>query len=348
MKKETLSRAIGEIDTRYIHEAIVYEKTGQNVHFYKRPLAKSMIAAVLCVCAIIGLAVSKPINTMLITAYAYGTNEKISSAGTVLSTGKVNADGSMTGAPLSFYIQGNNIKTIRYSVKNQWINFIDWTEKREEYGVAKNFTVSYGPDEKEYYYLVINWEPNELWEALSDKNMAIPDLTYELREDMIVLEITFGNGKTETKAVKISLQDNGTFVASFDNYAITYRDTFIDRPDSAAIERSILYAPGSDTGSQDTKEESIQYQKALTTEELEAAKAAALDYYKNTVWTIKDISVTEDTNSLYNNKTIEVEYAVGNIIIFDVAAVRNGETENRYISVARTDKNNWSVINEGF
>lgn len=36
------------------------------------------------------------------------------------------------------------------------------------------------------------------------------------------------------------------------------------------------------------------------------------------------------------------------VIIFDVAAVRNSEIENRYISMARTDKNTWSVINEGF
>lgn len=350
MKRETLSQAIGDIDTKHVSEAMTYTKSSKKPLFYKRPFGKCMIAAVLCICLLSGFGVFNLFNTIHVKAYAYGTNEEISSAGTVLSTGKVNADGSMTGAPLRFYIKGNNIETIRYSVKNQWIDFIDWTEKRDEYGIAKNFTVSYGSDKNEYYYLVINWEPKELWQAISDKNITIMDLPQELRNDIIVLQISFKNGKTETKAVKIKLQDDGKFLASFDNYTITEQDKFINRPDSKSIDRSILYEQGDKAGLQDTIKggESRNYREALTTIDLEAAKAVALDYYKNTVWSINDITVTTDTNSKYDNETIEAEYDVGNIIIFDVIAVRNKDIESRTISVARIDKNNWSVINEGF
>jgi hypothetical protein len=348
MKRETLSQAIGEIDTKYISEAMIYAKSSRNLNIYKNPLNKYLIAAVFCVFIIIGFGIFHTFSVKTVTAYAYRTNKELSSVGTILSTGKVNADGSMTGTPLSFYIQGNNITSIRYSVKNQWIDFVDWTEKRDEFGIAKNFTVPYGSDESEYYYLVVNWEPNELWQALNDKNFVIEDLPQDLREDTIVLEISFNNKKTETKAVKIELQDNGTFIASFDNYTITEQDKFVNRPDSNSIDRSILYAQGTDTELQNTEKETKHFQAALTVEELEAAKAVAFDYYKNTMWKIEEIRVTEDTNRLYENETIEAEYDIGNIIIFDVIAVQNNEIENRSISVARTDNNNWTVINEGF
>lgn len=348
MKKETFSQAIGEIKTEYLDEALMYKKSNQRLIFYKKPLGKAILAAVLCLFLLLGLNILDPFNKASILVYAYGTNERISSTGTVLSTGKVNTDGSMTGSPLSFYIQGNDIKTIRYSVKNQWIDFIDWTQKRDEFGVAKNFTVSYGSDEHEYYYLVLNWEPNELWEALSTKDISIKDLPQELLEDTIVLEILYNNNKTETKAIKIDLQDNGKFVASFVDYSITKQDDFINRPDSPPIDRSILYKQGINTETQNKTKDTTSYKESLTTKELETAKIAAQNYYKNTVWTINDISVTENSDSQYSNKNIEAEYHVGDIIIFKVTAIRNNAIENRFISVARKDKNNWSVINEGF
>jgi hypothetical protein len=253
MKKETFSQAIGLIDTKYINEALMDTKPTKKILFYKKPVGKTIIAAVLCFLILLGLDKFYPFNETTVLAYAYGTNEQISSIGTVLSTGKVNADGSMTGTPLSFYIQGNDISTIRYSVKNQWIDFIDWTQKRDEFGISKNFTVPYGSDESEYYYLVVNWEPNELWEALSTRNISITDLPQKLLEDTVVLEIAYSNGKTETKAIKINLQNNGDFVASFVNYSITEQDDFINRPDAPYIDRNILYKQGSIAEKQKTE-----------------------------------------------------------------------------------------------
>ncbi|MDK2964411.1 MULTISPECIES: hypothetical protein [Lacrimispora] len=348
MNKEIFSKAIGEIDTKYINEALKYTKSTQKIFFYKKTIGKTIIAAVFFICLLLGVNILYPFNKTSVLAYAYETNEKISSSGTVLSTGKLNADGSMTGTPLSFYIKGNDIKTIRYSVKNQWIDFIDWTQKREEFGVSKNFTVNYGSDQSDYYYLIVNWEPNELWEALSNKNTSIKDLPQELLEDTIVLEISYRNGKTESKAIKIKLQDNGDFVASFVNYTITEKDDFVNRPDSDPIDRSILYTQGSDAETENKTKESKSYKEALTAEELEAARTTALNYYKKATWGVKEIKVTENTNSQYSNENIESEYDVGDIIIFNVTVIRNNENEDRFISVARNYKNNWTVINEGF
>lgn len=55
------------------------------------------------------------------------------------------------------------------------------------------------------------------------------------------MEITFANGKTATKAIHVSLQDDGTFFATFDDYTIKEEDSFVNRPDSKAVPRDILY-----------------------------------------------------------------------------------------------------------
>lgn len=202
-----------------------------------------MVAAVLAFCLIVGgIGVLSPLEGMVVTAYAYGTEEEITAAGAIMSTGTISDTGEMTGHPLMFFLAGKDIATVRYSCKNQMINFMDWTEKREEFGNAQNFTVSYGKDESEYYFLLIDWVPNEtIRELTNGKNSTIATLPDELRQDVIVMEITFGNGKTVTKAITVTLQENGTFFASFDDYKITKEDTFVDRPDSKAIPRDVLY-----------------------------------------------------------------------------------------------------------
>jgi hypothetical protein len=122
------------------------------------------------------------------------------------------------------------------------INFVDWTEKRDEYGNAQNFTVPYGEDENEYYFLLIDWVPTGTIRELTDNaDSTIATLPDELREDIIVMEITFENGKTATKAITVSLLDDGTFFATFNDYHISEADSFVKRPDSEAIPRDILY-----------------------------------------------------------------------------------------------------------
>ncbi len=348
MKKETISKAIGEIDTKHINEAMNYHISNSKASIFRRPLGRSIIAATVCLCLLVGFGVFIPFGGLTVKAYAYGTNEEISKVNTVLSSGTITDDGEMRGHPLQFYLVGKDIATIRFSCKNQWIDFVDWTQKRDEYGIGKNFSVSYGEDESEYYYLTIDWVPkNTIRELTDNKDSVIKNLPIELREDIIVLQITYENGRSATKAMKIRLQDNGKFVASFIDYTITEQDEFIKQPDSPSISRDILYAEGDDAASQNSKGKP-SYQLALSEKEIEAAKVVAMDYYKNTVWQIEKISVTADSNSRYNNTGIEAEYSAGNIIIFDVTAIRDRETENRTISVARADNSAWSIINEGF
>lgn len=240
MNSKKFSEAMSELDTRYVDEALSYKKA-------KKPVWIKLGAAAACLAVIIAAgSILIPLRGgMAVSVYARGADEEIDAVGVVLSGGTISDNGKMKGQPLMFYLSGKGIASVRFSCKNQQINFMDWTEKRDEYGNAQNFTVVYGEDASEYYYLTINWVPNALIRELTDNaDSKIATLPEELRNDIIVMDITFENGKTATKAITISLLENGTFFATFDDYEISSTDTFVNRPDKEAIPRDILYAQG--------------------------------------------------------------------------------------------------------
>lgn len=244
MMRKTISDAISNISTRHIEEAAEYSAKGK-AH---KPVWMKLGAAAACLAlALIVVGTLVPFHGDVVSAYAYETNEEITAAGVVMDTGTIRSSGEMTGHPLMFYLSGKDIETVRFSCKNQQLSFMDWTEKRDEYANAQNFTVTYGEDESEYYYLTIDWVPNTTIRELTDHaEVSIEDLPAELREDVIVMEITFANGKTATKAITISLLDNGTFFAAFDDYEISEADTFVKRPDNEAIPHDTLNSQGSE------------------------------------------------------------------------------------------------------
>ena len=223
MTRKDISDGVGNISARHIQEAANFKAAEKKVSFFRKPFGRYMAAAVLALCILAGgIGVFSPFDGMVVTAYAHGTDEEITQAGAVITTGTIRDSGEMTGHPLMFYLSGKDISTVRFSCKNQQISFMDWTEKRDDIGLAQSFTVSYGEDESEYYYLLIDWVPNATIRALTDNaESTIADLPQELREDVIVMEITFGSGKTLTKAITVSLLDDGTFFAAFNDYEIT-------------------------------------------------------------------------------------------------------------------------------
>lgn len=239
MKTEKLLHAIGNIDDELILNAGKDKKIRKKNKWLDWGI-KGILAA--CLCLVIGLVWPwGPSVSTTVVAYSYGTEEEITSTGAIMSTGTISDTGEMTGHPLMFFLSGDEIDTVRFSCKNQMIDFMDWTEKRDEYGNAKNFTVSYGENVNEYYFLVIDWVPTDtIWELTENEDSTIATLPEELREDLIVMEIRFANGETATKAIHISLQDDGTFFATFDDYKIRKEDKFIERPDSQAIPREVF------------------------------------------------------------------------------------------------------------
>lgn len=235
-REEKLSNAIGNIDDKFILEALRYHS-----QLVLRRSVRFVGIAAASLFLMIGMATFLHKNSSIsITVYAYETNKEIINGEAILMLGQIDDNGQMQGHPLQFYILGNDIESIRFSCRNEWISFVDWTERRGDYGLSKNFTVSYGEEEADYYYLVMDWIPQNIIRKLTDnENINISDMPQEEKEDVIVMEITYLSGRTETAAIWIRLDDNGEFKVSVSEYQITEEDKFIFQPDSQPINHQL-------------------------------------------------------------------------------------------------------------
>ena len=241
MNAKKFSDAMSELDSKYIDETLRYKRKVKKAGWIKW----GAMAACLClVISVFVISAFSPFGGMAVTAYAYGADEEITSAGATFTTGTINDDGELTGHPLMFHLAGQGIDTVRFSCRNGQMNFIDLTEQRAEYGFAQNFTVHYGEDESDYSSLLIDWVPSNMIAELASGTTAISDLAEDICHDVIVMEIAFANGKTSAKAINISLEADGTFYASFDEYTILESDDFVNRMDSTPIPRDVLYRQG--------------------------------------------------------------------------------------------------------
>lgn len=243
MQVKQFSDAMGEVNERYVTEALTYRKACRPAWVrWSAAAACLVLAAVLLAAGMLA-----PLAGMTVTAYAAGTDAEIPSAGAAFAAGTIHEDGTPGGYPLMFYLKGSGIETVRFSCKNGQIRFTDLTGRRAAYDFAQNFTVPYGAaagDEADYPSLLIEWLPRPMMEALADADTGIADLAADLRQDIIVLEITFANGRTATRAVTIDLQDDGSFRAAFRAYRIRKSDVFVGRADSQPMPKD---AQGADT-----------------------------------------------------------------------------------------------------
>lgn len=243
MQVKQFSDAMGEVNERYVTEALTYRKACRPAWVrWSAAAACLVLAAVLLAAGMLA-----PLAGMTVTAYAAGTDAEIPSAGAAFAAGTIHEDGTPGGYPLMFYLKGSGIETVRFSCKNGQIRFTDLTGRRAAYDFAQNFTVPYGAaagDEADYPSLLIEWLPRPMMEALADADTGIADLAADLRQDIIVLEIAFANGRTATRAVTIDLQDDGSFRAAFRAYRIRKSDVFVGRADSQPMPKD---AQGADT-----------------------------------------------------------------------------------------------------
>lgn len=348
-----ISEALGNIDTRYVLEAEQYTSAEKKFPGASHPFLRIVAAAALVLCLIaIGIGALSPSGKMTVTVYAKGTDEEITAAGAVISTGIIHDRGSISGQAVSFYLSGENIAKVRFSCKKQQIDFVDYTGKRDEFGLAQNFTVEYGPDAGEYCDLLIEWVPKAISKELLT-GCTIAGLSEEMRSDIIVMEITFADGSTDIKAIFVSLLDNGTVFASFDDYTPSAADTFIYRADSEPLPPEILYADSyipeqfiNDDGSIKPIEEWYPYKEDNPSDverenqvedsdtPLEKAEKAARIYYAHTVFDVISLEV----------KTQSEEE-----IVFNVKASRGGYLvdPDRHIRLQLQD-GEWKVAGEGY
>lgn len=232
--EERLFSAIDKIDDEHIVRAYNYKRKKKPV----KVKAMTFVAACACLCLVIFYSINTAgiFGGSSVTVYAYGSNAEIGWQKPTIMQGTIDNDGEMHGAPMQFYLSGKSIKSVRFSCKNERMTFFDTTGKRGDYGYSKNFTVDYGDNEKEYPCLIINWNPEHIIRKLTDNDdIGISDLSDSEKEDIIVMQVTYENGKKETLAIKINLTQTGKFEAKVQKYRVSDKDKFVLGKDSKAL-----------------------------------------------------------------------------------------------------------------
>lgn len=83
-------------------------------------MKRLMIAAGMAICIVIGgIYIFSLPKEMIVEAYAYGTNEKITEIGVTITSGIITDNGEMTGHPLMFYLSGKKLKMCGFPVRTK-------------------------------------------------------------------------------------------------------------------------------------------------------------------------------------------------------------------------------------
>lgn len=321
-------------------EEINYNK----IRFYSKGfLGKKILRPVFVgiICLVLGIGIFTFLGeSSTFVVYAYGSDTQITDTGFEFSTGVIHNDGKMQGQLMQLYVKGDNIDTIRYSCKNQYLDFTDWTESRTNYSVEKQFTVSYGKKESDYSYLVINWNPDNTIRKLTDNaNSTINNIGEELKNDIIVMEVTFMDGSTLVKAINITLQDNGKIMTKLQDYVVTNNDSFILNPEKVKPSQEEI-----------DKDNELQINNFKHSEiAIEEAKEVVKKYYSNFSGEHEIVAIEYTENSNLLSDEVINEYKGWDIIEF------KAYEKSMYPQIARTilmakenSKKEWIVINEGY
>lgn len=332
-----LSKTIDLVGEDFIDEVLDYAHDAKNMTFCIKICAGFVAALAAFLIVITRAPISKPI-----VVYAYGTDQKIESTETVMLSGFIGNDGSMQGMPLRFYVIGDGIRKIDFSCKNQWITGTDWTEKRESHGLCKSFTMEYGEDAEDYYYIVIEWVPNELIRKLTDyADIGIENLTEEESKDVIMMEVWLLNGEKKTMTINIVLKEDGHFASSISDYEILEEGASAILQDDSVLEESTTTMEADPNNSNDGV---MQNNKNLSEEEMDRVMAAIDNYYKKTSHKVDGYALLDHYAPIARSYD---GYGDDEVLYFEVT--ERGSKIKRYIVVG--SKDNWMecvILNEGY
>lgn len=336
--------AVGKVDDRFLSEVLEYESKKKS----KKSIGRAgMVAAGICVMAGMGIYFYMDKKSSA-TIFAAGTNQRTGNAKVEISLGTITEEGSMKGAALGFYVLGKEIESITFSCENQWLECFDMRDPWGKFsGLSKNFTVSYGEREEEYYNILVHWVPNEIQKKLSEyEDIGISDLTTEEKSDVIELEITYLDGKQEIKQIEVSLNEDGLFTAYVNTEDSRKKILNLNKKpvESTAVEdMEEKYGETTNVGEENNVTEE-RSNVSLSQEEYEWVMTAVEDYYVSTVFEITDIKYWE--GEIPYRREYE-GYSEEEIVYFEVSV--NNCNPNRLIVVGSKDGwRNCEILNEGY
>lgn len=102
------------------------------------------VAACLAIVIAVGGILAPFSGGMIVSAYAYGTDEEITTAGAVMNSGTISDSGEMKGQPLMFYLSGKDIATVRFSCKTSKSIFGTGQKKEMNMGTPRTLLLPMG------------------------------------------------------------------------------------------------------------------------------------------------------------------------------------------------------------
>ena len=147
------------------------------------------------------------------------------------------------------------------------------------------------------------------------------------------------NGNTATKAISISLSDNGKFLASFSDYKIKKTDKFVRRSNDKPLNSTYI-----DKNENTNKISSIKNERKsvckLSKKQIKKAEIATIRYYSKTIFTVNYIKFDKKGSAKLHGKKYK----------FIVNVSKEGIVQNpdRMIILKKNRKGIWKVTNEGY
>lgn len=302
-KDDVLKKAIDGISDKYIEEAYLFKKRNRAKRITIQVGMVAAIAAVIVLVYNLMLNDMPYVNDNMLKVYA-GENQKVlDTEFSVLSTGSVTDNASVSGSPLSFYIENDNIETVRYSCKNQ---FIEFYAPEQEYENSKNFTVDYGrygnnTDNVQYFYnsKKLYWNPDDMVAKINELG-SVEALSSEERKDIIVLEIRYKDGSEECYAIYIELNSNGEFCGKMQSYTISESDEFVYGEDSLSYQEKMSQEMET---AKECQKLLVETTREYTDNQINNIFLAAKAYYSDKYYMITDMVLTESDVAMYAEDT---------------------------------------------
>lgn len=202
--------------------------------------------------------------------------------------------------------------------------------------------MEYGENAEDYYYIVIEWVPNELIRKLTDHaDIGIENLTEEERKDVIMMDVWLLNGEKKTMTINIVLKEDGHFASSVSDYAISEEGVSAILQDDSVLEESTTTMEADPNNSSDGV---MQNGKNLTEEELDRVMTAIDNYYKKTSHKVDGYALLDHYVPIARSYD---GYEDDEVLYFEVT--ERGSEIKRYIEVG--SKDNWMecvILNEGY
>lgn len=339
-KDDKLRRSIEGIDENYIEEAYLYKKPNVAVFISMRVAVVAVVAAIVAIVYNVFLYEAPISKKCTFKVYAQEIEALIEDEYAYISTGVIHSESSKSIGMANFHFEGEDVESIRFSCKNGYISLYAY---EQEYDRSKNFTVDcsrYG--ENDYRGMSLSWLSENIVDN-GDKTGDTELIPEVERYDVIVVEVSYKNGKKECFAIELKWDSMENVYAKFVEYTITAKDQFVYREDAISYQEQVSKEMETATSADDVINTT---KRELTEEQINSIYNAASEYYSHVYFMITDMEIVDkDALSLVSH----LDYTADQLVYLHVWGPEHPKEQGRHIIIG--SKDDWvtcEVLGEGY